>query len=75
MKALDPEKSEYYKFLGVKQAENIKKEKVVERVVSEMEKRVKMLTEVELYDRNMIRAINCRVIPVAWYPMNACKFL
>ena len=39
-----------------------------------MEKRGKMLTELELYDRNMIKAINCRVIPVAGYPMNVCKF-
>lgn len=74
MKTLDPEKNEHYKFLGIEQAEKNKKEKVLERVVLEMEKRVKMLTELELYDRNMIRAINCRVIPVAGYPMNVCKF-
>ena len=32
-----------------------------------------MFTKTELNDKNMIKAINTRVIPVAAYPMNAWK--
>lgn len=39
-----------------------------------MEKRVKKLTESELFDKNMRKAINSRVIPVAGYSKNKCKF-
>ncbi len=28
----------------------------------------------ELYDKNLVRAVNCRVIPVAGYAMNICRF-
>ena len=53
---------------------NNNNKKASERVVLKIEKRVKILTELELYDRNMIRSSNCRVIPVAGYPMYVCKF-
>ena len=33
-----------------------------------------MLTETELSDKNLVKAINIKVIPVAAYPMNVCKF-
>ena len=39
-----------------------------------MEKRLKSLTELELYDKNLIRAIKCGVIPVAAYTMNVIRF-
>ena len=32
------------------------------------------LVELELYDKNLVRAINCRVIPVVAYSMNVCQF-
>ena len=34
-----------------------------------------MLTKTELNDKNLIKAINVKVIPVAAYPMNVCKFI
>ena len=40
----------------------------------EVSKRVKMLTNTELNDLNLERAINTKVIPVAAYPMSICKF-
>ena len=33
-----------------------------------------MLVDTELNDANLISAINAKVIPVASYPMNICKF-
>ena len=33
-----------------------------------------MLTKTGLTDKNLIKVINIKVIPVAAYPMNACKF-
>ena len=40
----------------------------------EVSKRVKMLTNTELNDLNLERAINTKVIPVAAYLMSICKF-
>ena len=40
----------------------------------EVNKRGKMLTNTELNDVNLVRVINTKVIPVAAYPMNVCKF-
>ena len=34
-----------------------------------------MLTKTELNDKNLIKAINVKVIPVAAYPVNVCKFI
>ena len=39
-----------------------------------MQDRLKKLLQLELYDVNLIQAINCKVIPVAAYPMNVCRF-
>jgi len=56
MKALDPQQNENYKFLGCEQAEQIDTKAVYSRVRDEMEKRLKMLTSTELYDKNLIKA-------------------
>lgn len=32
------------------------------------------MTNIELNDVNLVRAISTNVIPVAAYPMNVCKF-
>ena len=74
MKALDPEQREIYKFLGCEQAEKIDMERVMERVKAETEKRTNVLVQQELYDKNLIKAINRTVIPVAGYVMNVCTF-
>ena len=73
MKALNPDKEEMYKFLGVEQAGGIRTKQVYERVKEEMKKRLKLLMKSELNDENLIQAINSKVIPVAAYPMNVCK--
>ena len=72
MEALDPGKSDVYKFLGCEQGERIDVLKVFKRVTDEIIKRMKSLVELELYEKNLIKAINCRVIPVAGYVMNVC---
>ena len=74
MKTIDPDENEIYKFLGLEQADGIKAEAVFERIKSEISKRVKLLTKTELNDANLIQAINKKVIPVAAYAMNVCKF-
>ena len=74
MKAIDPDKNEIYKFLGIKQADGIKTKKVFDRLKDEVNKRVKMLTNTELNDVNLVHAINTKVIPVAAYSMNIRKF-
>ena len=74
MEALDPEKDEFYKFLGVEQGRGVCKELVQQRVVKEMESRLRRLVDMELYDKNLMRAINCRVMPIVGYAMNVVKF-
>ena len=74
MKTMDPDENEIYKFLGVEQADGIKTKIVFERIKEEVTKRVRMLVNIELNDANLISAIDAKVIPVAAYPMNVCKF-
>ena len=74
MSSMDPDENEVYKFLGIEQDDGIKTRKVFERVKDEVTKRVRMLTKTGLNDVNLVRAINAKVIPVAAYVMNICKF-
>ena len=39
-----------------------------------MGKRIKALTSTELFEINLIKAINTKVVPVAKYVMNVCVF-
>ena len=74
MKTVDPDQNEIYKFLGVEQADGIKTKGVYNRMKEEVSRRMKIITKTELNDKNLIRAINTKVVPVAAYPMNVCKF-
>ena len=74
MDSMDPDKNEIYKFLGIEQADGIKTKRVYERVKHEVTKRVRMLINTELNDINLVCAINVKMISVAAYPMNVCKF-
>ena len=74
MKTMDPDENEIYKFLGIEQADGIWTKAVYERVKEEVAKRMKMIVKTELNDENLIKAINIKVIPVAAYVMNICKF-
>ena len=73
MKVMDPDKDDYYKFLGCEQTNGINTKKVVERIQEDVKQRTQQLVELGLYERNLIKAINCRVIPVAMYIMNVCQ--
>ena len=43
--------------------------------MKEVHNRVKEeISRTELNDKNLVKAINAKVIPVAAYPMNVCKF-
>ena len=70
MKALDPEQREIYRFLGCEQAEKIDMERVMARVKVETLKRMNALVQQDLYDKNLIKAMNRTVIPVTGYVMN-----
>ena len=74
MKALDPEQNKNYKFLECEQAEPIDTDAVYERVKAEMDKKMKALTLMELYGRNLIKTINTRVVSVTSYVMDVCEF-
>ena len=72
MEALDPNKNEIYAFLGCEQANKIDVKRVMERVKKELRKRLDHLTSLNLNDKNLMKAIYSRVIPVASYVMNVC---
>ena len=74
METIDPDENEMYKLLGVEQTDRIKSKVVFERVKSKVEKRVKMLVNTQFNDRNLFSAINIKIIPVAAYSINVCKF-
>ena len=74
MKTMDPDKNDIYKFLGVDQANCIKMKEVYNRLREEIRRRMNIITRTELDDKNLVKAINTKVILVAAYPMNVCKF-
>ena len=61
-----------HKFLGCEQGDKIDVKRVMERVKKEIGKRLDHLTWLNLNDQNLMKAINCRVVPVAGYVMNVC---
>ena len=67
MSALDNYEYEIYKFLGCEQGDKIYVKRVMERVKKEVKRRTEQL------DGNLMKAINCRVIPVAGYIMTVCN--
>ena len=77
MKTIDPGEYEMYeisKFLGIEQADGIKKKEVYNTVKKEVSRRMDIITTTELNNKNLVKAIITKVIPVAAYPMNVCKF-
>ena len=75
MKSIDPDQKKICKFLGVEQADGIKTKEVYNRVKEEVNRILRLLTKTELNDKNLIKSINTKVIPVTTYPMNVCKFI
>ena len=74
MKTIEPDENEIHKFLGVEQADEIKKKEVYNRVKEEINRRRNFVTRTEFSDQNLIKATNTKVIPVAACAMNICKF-
>ena len=74
METMNPDGNEIYKFFDIKQADGIKSKVILECVKNKVEKRVKMLVITELDDTNLDSTINVKVIPVAAYSINVCKF-
>ena len=73
MKAIDRDENEIYKFLGVEQADGIKKKEVCNRVKEEISRRMNITKK--LNSKNLVKAINTKPIRVEAYPMNAYKFI
>ena len=70
---LDPNKNMICKFLVCEQADKINGKRVLERVKKEIRKRLDYRTGLNLNGQNLMKAINCQVIPVAVYVMNVCN--
>ena len=74
MKSMDPDEGDFYKFLGLEQADGIKRKLVYDRVAEKVSERMTLIVQYKLNDKNLINAINSRVIPVITYGMNIMKF-
>ena len=74
MKTFEPESGDYYKFLGLEQANGIDRYYIYEKVKEKVEERMENIVEYELNDRNLMNAINTRVVPVITYGMNVIKY-
>ena len=74
IKTIDPEENEIHKFLVVEQADKIKKEEVYNTAKEEISRRMNIITRTELNDKNLVNTVNTKIIPVAAYSMNVCKF-
>ena len=74
MKTMDLDENETYIFLGTEQADGMRTKTAFKRVKEEVLKRMKIIINIELNDANLIKAINMKVIRVAAYAMNICKF-
>ena len=66
MKTLDPDENKIYM--------RIKKKEVYNRVKEEIIRIINIITRTELNDKNLVKAINTKVIPVAAYRMNVYRF-
>ena len=73
MRALDPNENEIYKFLGCQQGDKIDLKRVMERVKKAVRRRAEQVVNRNLNDENLMKVINCRVIPVAGYTKNVCN--
>ena len=73
--ALYSAKDDFYKVIGEEQGKQIDKEKLLQRIREENGgKTLERLVQLESYDKNVIKAISCRVIPVPAYAINVCQF-
>ena len=75
IKTTDPDENEIYKFLGIEQVHGIQMKTVFERVKEEVSNRVKKIGNTKLNDVNLIKTITMKIIPVAGYAMNICRFI
>ena len=73
MGVLDRNKNKTYKFLICEQADKIDGKRVLERIKKEIRKRLDFITGLNLNGQNLMKAINCQVIPAGVYVMNVCN--
>ena len=69
---LHSNENEIYKFLECEQVE--KKIVMKKEMEIQMEQRKRKLVGEGLYDKNLVKAINCGVISVVGYMINICNF-
>ena len=61
------EEKETYKYLGILEADNIKQVEMKEKITKEYRWRTRKLPETKLYNRNLIKGINLRAVPLVRY--------
>lgn len=74
MKTMEPVEIDICRFLEIKQTNGIKMKEEYNKVKQEISRRMNMTTRTELNEKNLGKTANAKVIPVAAYPRNVCKF-
>jgi hypothetical protein len=74
LEALDPDRAEFYTFLGIEEADRQLDEKVKDRVIEKCFRTAEKLTELSLYERNFTRAFNTKAIAAVRYSMFLCHY-
>ena len=74
IEALDPLENECYTFLGVEEAGGQLDKVVKERVIMKCFETARKLLEMNLYDRNLIKAINTKCMAMVRYSMTVCHY-
>ena len=58
---------EIFKYLGILEAETIKREEMKEKIKKEYLRRTRKLLETKLWSRNLIKGINIQAVPLVRY--------
>jgi hypothetical protein len=74
VKALNPEEDEYYTFLGIEEGDGQMDTLVKKRVSEKCYALASELCSMELFERNLVKAINSKAMATVRYTMNICHF-
>jgi hypothetical protein len=74
VKALNPENQEFYTFLGIEEGEGQMDKLVKIRVTEKCFELINKLCSMQLYERNLVKSINCKAMATVRYSMSICHY-
>ena len=74
IRSLNPEQNEFYTFLGIEEGDGQLDKAVKQRVTEKCFSLVNKICTMELYERNLVKAVNSKAMATVRYSMNICHF-